>query len=130
LLYRAPIESLGGTLLNAFFAEDSYDVLALAEFPDGVSLNDISIAFHAGGAVAAMHSSVLLTASQLSELRAPRCTYAALPVAPDGQPDGIVADRNRPFEAWRKSKDRRATVSGSYPTQPEWLANLCGGLLC
>ena len=95
---RAPIESLGGTLLNAFFAEDSYDVLALAEFPDSVSLNDISIAFYAGGAVAAMHSSVLLTASQLSESRAPRGTYAAIRAAPDGPPDGIVADRNRlPF---------------------------------
>jgi uncharacterized protein with GYD domain len=36
---RAPIESLGGTLLSAFFAEDSYDVLALSEFPEGVSSN-------------------------------------------------------------------------------------------
>jgi uncharacterized protein with GYD domain len=63
---RAPIESLGGTLLSAFFAEDSYDVLALSEFPEGVSSNDVSVAFYSGGAVAHIRSSRLLTASHKS----------------------------------------------------------------
>lgn len=66
---RTPIESLGGTLVGAFFTEDSYDVLALSEFPDAVSLDDISIAFYAGGSVATIHSSPLLTASQAREAK-------------------------------------------------------------
>jgi uncharacterized protein with GYD domain len=64
---RAPIESLGGKLLSAFFADDNYDVLALSEFPDAVSPNDISIAFYSGGAVATIHSSPLFTASQAQQ---------------------------------------------------------------
>jgi uncharacterized protein with GYD domain len=66
---RAPIESLGGKLLSAFFTDDTYDVLALSEFPDAVSPNDISIAFYSGGAVATIHSSPLLTASQVQQTR-------------------------------------------------------------
>lgn len=66
---RAPIESLGGTLVTAFFTEDSYDVLALSEFPDVVSLDAISIAFYAGDTVATIHSSALLTASQAHEAK-------------------------------------------------------------
>lgn len=66
---RDPIESLAGTLLGAFFTEDSYDVLALSEFPDNVTPDDISIAFYAGGSVAMIHSSLLLTASQANEVR-------------------------------------------------------------
>jgi uncharacterized protein with GYD domain len=64
---RAPIESLGGKLLSAFFTDDNYDVLALSEFPDAVSPNDISIAFYSAGAVAIIHSSPLLTASQAQQ---------------------------------------------------------------
>lgn len=66
---RAPVESLGGSLLNAFFTSDSYDVLAIAEFPEAVSPDDISIAFYADGRVARVHSSLLLTASQAHEAK-------------------------------------------------------------
>lgn len=66
---RAPVESLGGSLLNAFFTYDSYDVLAIAEFPEAVSPDDISIAFYADGRVARVHSSPLLTVSQAHEAR-------------------------------------------------------------
>lgn len=66
---RTPIESLGGTLVGAFFTADSYDVLAISEFPDAVSPDAISIAFYAGGTVAAMRSSALLTASQAQEAK-------------------------------------------------------------
>jgi uncharacterized protein with GYD domain len=66
---RTPIESLGGTLVCAFFTEDSYDVLALSEFPDAVSSDDISIAFYSGGAIATIHSSALLTLSQANEAK-------------------------------------------------------------
>jgi hypothetical protein len=63
---RLPIEALGGKLISAFF-DDCYDVLALSEFPVAVSADDISIAFYAGGAVATIRSSPLLTASQAHE---------------------------------------------------------------
>ena len=64
---RSPIESLGGRLVSAYFTRDSYDVLALSEFPDTVSPDEISIAFYSGGAVATIRSSQLLTASQAHE---------------------------------------------------------------
>ena len=66
---RIPVESLGGKLQHAFFTQDTYDVLAITEFPDHVSPTDLSIAFYAGGAVAHIHSSPLLTASQANEAK-------------------------------------------------------------
>jgi uncharacterized protein with GYD domain len=66
---RSPIESLGGTLVSAYFTRDSYDVLALSEFPDSVSPDDISIAFYSGGAVATVHSSPLISVAQAHEAR-------------------------------------------------------------
>ena len=66
---RIPVESLGGKLQDAFFTEDPYDVLAITEFPDHVSPADLSIAFYAGGAVASIHTSPLLTASQALEAK-------------------------------------------------------------
>lgn len=64
---RAPVESLGGNLRDAFFTGDAYDVMAITEFPDNVSPADLSIAFYAGGAVATIHTFALLTASQARE---------------------------------------------------------------
>ncbi len=64
---RVPIESLGGKLQDAFFTQDVYDVLAISEFPHNVSPADLSIAFYAGGAVANIHTSPLLTAFQAYE---------------------------------------------------------------
>jgi uncharacterized protein with GYD domain len=66
---RSPIESLGGKLVSAYFTKDSYDVLALSEFPDTVSPDDISIAFYSGGAVATVHSSPLMSITQAHEAR-------------------------------------------------------------
>ncbi|MGB7845554.1 MAG: GYD domain-containing protein [Candidatus Acidiferrum sp.] len=66
---RTPIESLGGKLQDAFFTEDAYDVLAITEFPESVSPADLSIAFSAGGAVAHIHTSPILTAAQAHEAK-------------------------------------------------------------
>jgi uncharacterized protein with GYD domain len=66
---RSPIESLGGKLVSAYFTKDAYDVLALSEFPDTVSPDDISIAFYSGGVVATIHSSQLLTVAQAHEAK-------------------------------------------------------------
>jgi uncharacterized protein with GYD domain len=66
---RRPVQSLGGNLVSAFFTEDSYDVLAIAEFPETVSVNEITIAFYAGGTVATLHSSPLLSVTQADEAK-------------------------------------------------------------
>jgi uncharacterized protein with GYD domain len=62
---RGPIESLGGKVLSAFFALDSYDVLVLSDFPEWVSVSAIDIALFADGDVARVHSSQLLTDAQV-----------------------------------------------------------------
>lgn len=64
---RAPIESLGGRIHAAFFVMDSYDVLAITEFPEEVSSSAIAIAFSAGGEVAHVRTTQLLGASQALE---------------------------------------------------------------
>ena len=66
---RHPIDSLGGNLEGAFFTEDSFDVLVIAQFPDSVSPADLAIAFYSGAAVASIHISQLLTASQANEAK-------------------------------------------------------------
>ena len=66
---RTQIESLGGKLQHAFFTHDVYDVLAITEFPFDVSPADLTIAFYAGGAVANIHTSPLLTVSQAQEAK-------------------------------------------------------------
>ena len=64
---RAPIEKLGGKLQTSFFAFGEFDVLAITEMPDNISAAAISIAFAAGGAVASIRTTPLLTASQAVE---------------------------------------------------------------
>ena len=59
---RAPIEKLGGKIHTSFFAFGAFDVLAITEFPDNISAAAISIAFAAGGAVADIQTTPLLTA--------------------------------------------------------------------
>jgi uncharacterized protein with GYD domain len=62
---RAPVESLGGKVLSAFFALGSYDVLAVSELPESVSPSAIDIALFASGDVAHVHSTQLLTAGDI-----------------------------------------------------------------
>ena len=64
---RAPIEKLGGKLQVSFFAFGDFDVLAITEMPDTISAAAISMAFAAGGAVARIQTTPLLTAAQAVE---------------------------------------------------------------
>ena len=75
---RAPIEKLGGKVHTSFFAFGSYDVLTITEFPDSISAAAISMAFAAGGAVAKIETTPLLTASQAVEAlrKAGTCGYS------------------------------------------------------
>ncbi|HTZ32788.1 MAG TPA: GYD domain-containing protein [Methylomirabilota bacterium] len=66
-LVRSPIEALGGKLQAVFFAMDTYDVLALTEFPENTSPADISVAFFSSGAVAQIHTTRLLDSTQAVE---------------------------------------------------------------
>jgi len=66
-LVRSPIESLGGKVHAAFFALDSYDVLAITELPESTSPADISVAFFANGEVAQIRTTPLLDATQAIE---------------------------------------------------------------
>ena len=80
-LVRAPVASLGGSIHAVFFAIDSYDVLAISEFPDSVSTTDISVAFFSSGDVAQIHTTRLLDATQALEAmrKAGPCSYRPAP---------------------------------------------------
>jgi uncharacterized protein with GYD domain len=77
---RAPIEKLGGSLQTSFFAFGEFDVLAITEMPDNISAAAIAIAFAAGGAVANIRTTPLLTASQAVEAlrKAGICGYKSI----------------------------------------------------
>lgn len=74
---RLPIASLGGTIHAVFFALDSYDVLAITEFPEDTSPADISVKFFASGEVAQIHTTQLLDGAQALEAmrKAGPCAY-------------------------------------------------------
>lgn len=75
---RAPIESLGGRLQAMFFTPaDSFDVLAISEFPEDVSPSSIAVAFSAGGEVAHVQTTRLLGVSEALEAmhKAGACSY-------------------------------------------------------
>jgi uncharacterized protein with GYD domain len=78
---RVPIENLGGKFRASFFTTGRYDVLAITEFPDSITPNDISAAFAQGGAVASIQTTPLLTPSQAIELHnhAPEPAYSSSP---------------------------------------------------
>jgi uncharacterized protein with GYD domain len=64
---RSPLKMLDGKLHDAFFTEGAYDLMAMAEFPESTSCDDISVAFYAGGSIAFIHASPLLTAPHAVE---------------------------------------------------------------
>ena len=77
---RAPIEKLGGKIHSSFFAFGAFDVLVITEFSDNISAAAISIAFAAGGAVANIQTTLLLTAAQTVEAlrKAGTCGYRSI----------------------------------------------------
>jgi uncharacterized protein with GYD domain len=58
---RAPIEKLGGKLVEGWFAFGDYDIVAITEMPDNVSAAAIAIAFAAGGACKNIRTTPLLS---------------------------------------------------------------------
>ncbi len=62
---RAPIEKLGGKLVEGWFAFGDYDIVAITEMPDNVSAAAIAIAFAAGGACRSIRTTPLLTPKEV-----------------------------------------------------------------
>ena len=79
-IVRLPIEKLGGKLHSAFFAFGPFDVIAITEMPDNISAAAIAIAFAAGGAVASIQTTPLMTAAQAIEAmrKAGTCGYKSV----------------------------------------------------
>jgi uncharacterized protein with GYD domain len=79
-IVRVPIEKLGGKLHSAFFAFGPFDVIAITEMPDNMSAAAIAIAFAAGGAVANIQTTPLMTAAQAIEAlrKAGTCGYKSI----------------------------------------------------
>jgi uncharacterized protein with GYD domain len=77
---RRPIENLGGKLETAYFAFGAFDVIAITEMPDNVSAAAIAIAFAAGGAVAHLQTTALMTAAETIEAlrKAGTCGYRSV----------------------------------------------------
>jgi len=61
---RAPIEKLGGKLVEGWLAFGDYDVVAITEMPDNISAAAIAIAFAAGGVCKSVHTTPLLSAQE------------------------------------------------------------------
>ena len=58
---RAIIESTGGKLHHYFFAFGDFDVVVLAEYPDGTSMAAASMVVGSAGVADGMETTVLLT---------------------------------------------------------------------
>jgi uncharacterized protein with GYD domain len=64
---RPAIEGLGGRIENAWYSFGEYDVTMVVQMPDNVSAAALSIAFAAGGALKAVKTTPLLTATEAIE---------------------------------------------------------------
>jgi uncharacterized protein with GYD domain len=64
---RTPILRLGGRIESSYFAVGSFDVLAITQFPDTMSIGEIPVAFATGGAVARILTTPLLTTERALE---------------------------------------------------------------
>ena len=60
---RPAIEQLGGKLESFYFTFGEYDLIAIVEMPDNTSAAGFAIAAAAGGAVKAIRTTPLMTAS-------------------------------------------------------------------
>ena len=61
---RPAIEQLGGKLEAFYFAFGEYDVIAIVEMPDNVSVAGFAIAAAAGGAVKSIRTIPLMTTQE------------------------------------------------------------------
>lgn len=64
---RQLVESVGGTLESFYFAFGDYDVVAIGELPDNVTMAALSMAVSASGAAKDIKTTVLLSMDEAVE---------------------------------------------------------------
>ena len=64
---RPVVERMGGKLESFDFVLGDFDVVAIAEMPDNVSMTALSMAVSATGAIASFKTSVLLSSDEAME---------------------------------------------------------------
>ena len=61
---RSGTEELGGSIVGLWYAFGEYDLVAIVQFPDNVSVAAASMAASAGGATKALKTTPLMTAEE------------------------------------------------------------------
>jgi len=71
------VEKLGGRIVNGFFAYGEYDVVLILEMPDEASAAALPVAAAGGGALRAIKTTLLITATEGVEIlkKAALCGY-------------------------------------------------------
>ena len=64
---RPIIERMGGKLENLYFAFGDFDVVAIAELPDNVSMSALAMAVGASGALGSFKTTVLIPMDEAVE---------------------------------------------------------------
>lgn len=79
-IINAAVENLGGKILTTYFAFGAFDAIAITEMPDNISAAAIAMAFAAGGAVANIQTTPLMTTAEALEAlrRAGSCGYKSV----------------------------------------------------
>jgi uncharacterized protein with GYD domain len=74
---RPAIEKLGGKIESAWFSFGDYDIVVIADMPDNVSVAAIAMAFAAGGACRAVHTTPLISPDEAVQAlkKARECGY-------------------------------------------------------
>ena len=82
---RPAVRKLGGKIETAYFAFGDYDLIAIVNMPDNVSVAAFSIAASAGGSVAAIKTTPLMTIREGMQAmrKAKRAGYEPLPLDED-----------------------------------------------
>ncbi len=80
---RGPVESLGGRILNMYFAFGEFDVILITEMPENVSAAALSLAATAGGSLRTCRTTPLMSnAEGLEAMRkAATCGYKPVQAA-------------------------------------------------
>jgi uncharacterized protein with GYD domain len=78
---RGPIEKLGGTIKEMYFAFGEHDAILITEMPDNVSAAAIAMAFAAGGSVHNYKTTPLMTRAEALDAMRKAATSGYKPVA-------------------------------------------------
>lgn len=63
-MIRKMAESAGGKLIHLYYAFGEYDIVAIMEYPDNVSMTAVAMTVAAGGALSGGMTTVLMTTAE------------------------------------------------------------------